>query len=75
MKIPKGMAVLLAEPHNELTWKCWCPFCRTWHYHSQAEGSRAPHCGDPATRTAAYGGHDYFIKRHPTAFKKVKVSA
>lgn len=56
MKIPKGAAVLIAEPDGRGGQQAWCPPCKRYHQHGLPEGHRVAHCldGSPYKRGGYY---------------------
>jgi len=39
----------------------WCPFCKRFHYHGNAEGHRCAHCHNP---NSPFDRTGYIIKRY-----------
>jgi hypothetical protein len=55
----KKIPVMLCEPVQHLNgshwlWRFWCPFCRTYHHHSPAPGSRSSHCTNRDSPLSTY---------------------
>ena len=48
-----GLPLLPAERTESGGLRAWCPYCKTWHYHSALPGHRVAHCyiPTPYTRT------------------------
>ena len=52
----------IAEPSETgRQWRVWCPFCKSFHFHSPEPGHRSAHCVPPSPLRDT----GYILKLHP----------